>query len=100
MRAEDGGRLDLSVGAEGHAHSWELRSKERWASVGGTKIEEGKRNVQKREGGKGEVQSIAEETEGEDCRGEGIAGQTGIAIEQLCKDFVMIFCMWKSLDIA
>lgn len=46
------------------------------------------------------IESIAEETEGEDCRGEGIAGQTGIAIEQLCKDFVMIFCMWKSLDIA
>lgn len=65
-------------------------------SVERTKTEEGKRNMRKREGGKGEVQSIAEETEGEDCHGEGIAGQTGIAIEQLCKDFVMIFWMWKS----
>lgn len=41
--------------------------------------------------GLGEVQSISEKTQSEDCRGEGIAGQTGIAIEQLRKEFVMIF---------
>lgn len=43
------------------------------------------------EGGRRELQSIAEETEGEDCRGEGIAGPTGISTKELCKGFSVIF---------
>lgn len=43
--------------------------------------------------GEGEVQSIPEKTEGEDCRGEGIAGQTGVSIEKLCEGFMMVLWM-------
>jgi hypothetical protein len=40
----------------------------------------------------GEVQGIAEETEGEDCEGEGVAGSEGVAVEEAGEGFVVVFC--------
>lgn len=34
------------------------------------------------EGGRKNGQGIAEETEGEDCEGEGVAGALGVAVEE------------------
>ncbi len=40
----------------------------------------------------GEVQGIAEETEGEDCEGEGVAGSEGVAVEEAGEGLVVVFC--------
>jgi len=42
--------------------------------------------------GGGGVQGIAEETEGEDCEGEGVAGSEGVAVEEAGEGFVVVFC--------
>ncbi len=40
----------------------------------------------------GGLQGIAEETEGEDGEGEGVAGSKGIAVEEAGERFVVVFC--------
>lgn len=41
--------------------------------------------------GKGDGQEVAEETEGEDRQGEGVAGALGVAIEEAGEGFIVVF---------
>lgn len=40
-----------------------------------------------------DVQGIAEETEGEDCYGESVAGAEGVTAEEAGEGFVVVFCV-------
>lgn len=39
-----------------------------------------------------DVQVVAEDAEGEDCHGEGVAAVAGVAAEELGDCFVVVFC--------
>lgn len=48
--------------------------------------------VRGRGGKEGMVQVVSEEAEGENGRGEGVAGAERVAIEEAGEDVVVIFC--------